>query len=98
VPPPSATPPSATPLPPRPAWLLPEAARLPEEAATGRPLYQGAPLTLAGRAERIEAGWFDGAPVARDYQWACTRDHRWLWVYRERRGAQVQWYLHGVWG
>jgi protein ImuB len=96
--PPRAPPSSATPLPQRPAWLLPEATRLPEEPASGRPLYQGAPLTLAGRAERIEAGWFDGAPIARDYHWACTRDHRWLWVYRERRGAQVQWYLHGLLG
>ena len=91
-------PPSAAPLPPRPAWLLPEAARLAEEPATGRPLYQDTPLTLAGRAERIEAGWFDGAPIARDYHWACTPDHRWLWVYRERRGTQVQWYLHGLFG
>lgn len=90
------TPPSTPP--PRPAWLLPEATRLPEEPASGRPLYQGAPLALAGRAERIEAGWFDGAPIARDYHWALTRDQRWLWVYRERRGAHAQWFLHGLWG
>jgi protein ImuB len=53
---------------------------------------------LASRAERIEAGWFDGQPVSRDYHVAQTRDHRWLWVYRERRGAQAQWFLHGVFG
>jgi protein ImuB len=96
--PPRGPAPGAAPLPPRPAWLLPDAQRLAEEPASGRPLYQGAPLALAGRAERIEAGWFDGAPIARDYHWACTRDHRWLWVYRERRGAQLQWYLHGLLG
>jgi protein ImuB len=82
----------------RPAWLLPEPQRLHEDAATGRPLHQGVPLVLGGRAERIEAGWFDGQLVSRDYHVARARDQRWLWVYRERRGAQSQWYLHGVFG
>jgi protein ImuB len=82
----------------RPTWLLPEPQPLPEDPTFGRPLHQGAPLVLASRAERIEAGWFDGQPVSRDYHVAQTRDHRWLWVYRERRGAQAQWFLHGVFG
>jgi protein ImuB len=82
----------------RPTWLLPEPQPLPEDPTFGRPLHQGAPLVLASRAERIEAGWFDGQPVSRDYHVAQTRDQRWLWVYRERRGAQAQWYLHGVFG
>jgi protein ImuB len=87
-----------TPRQARPAWLLPEPQPLPEDRTFGRPLHQGAPLVLASRAERIEAGWFDGQPVSRDYHVAQTRDHRWLWVYRERRGAQAQWFLHGVFG
>jgi protein ImuB len=88
----------ATSTPPRPAWLLPEPQRLQEDAAFGRPLHQGAPLVLASRAERIEAGWFDGALISRDYHVAQAKDHRWLWVFRERRGEQAHWFLHGVFG
>jgi protein ImuB len=87
------------PAPPRPAWLLPEPQRLAETPAHGQPLYQGAPLVLLSRAERIEAGWFDGALVSRDYHVAEARDQRRLWVYRERRhGDAAHWYLHGVFG
>jgi protein ImuB len=82
----------------RPAWLLPEPLRLQEDAAFGRPLHQGVPLLLASRAERIEAGWFDGALISRDYHVAQAKDHRWLWVFRERRGDTAHWYLHGVFG
>jgi protein ImuB len=80
---------------PRPAWLLPEPLRLQEQA--GHPLH-GGPLTLRSRAERIEAGWFDGELVCRDYHVAEGRDHRLRWVFRERRGAVAQWYLHGLFG
>jgi protein ImuB len=83
---------------PRPAWLLPEPQRLHVDATFGRPLHDGAPLVLATRAERIEAGWFDRELVSRDYHVALAADHRALWVFRERRGAQRQWYLHGVFG
>lgn len=79
----------------RPTWLLPEPLPLQEHA--GRPLH-GGPLTLRSRAERIEAGWFDGALVCRDYHVAEGRDHRLRWVFRERRGAVAQWYLHGLFG
>ncbi len=82
----------------RPTWLLSEPLRLQEDAAFGRPLHQGAPLVLASRAERIEAGWFDGALISRDYHVAQAKDHRWLWVFRERRGDAAHWYLHGVFG
>ena len=80
---------------PRPAWLLPEPLRLQEQA--GRPLH-GGPLTLRSRAERIEAGWFDGELISRDYHVAEGRDHRLRWVFRERRGDVAQWYLHGLFG
>jgi protein ImuB len=84
---------------PRPAWLLPEPQCLAEDKASGQPLYRGAPLTLQGRPERIEAGWFDGALVSRDYLVAEACDRRCLWVFRERRGdGAPQWYLHGVFG
>jgi protein ImuB len=84
-----------SPAPPRPAWLLPEPLRL--QAQGGRPLH-GGPLTLRSRAERIEAGWFDGELVSRDYHVAEGRDHRLRWVFRERRGDVAQWYLHGFFG
>lgn len=79
----------------RPTWLLPEPLRLQEQA--GRPLH-GGPLTLCSRAERIEAGWFDGELICRDYHVAEGRDHRLRWVFRERRGEISQWYLHGLFG
>ena len=93
----SNTPPMAwpQPAPPRPAWLLPEPLRLQEQA--GRPV-QGGPLTLRSRTERIEAGWFDGELICRDYHVAEGRDHRLRWVFRERRGDVAQWYLHGLFG
>jgi protein ImuB len=83
---------------PRPVWLLPEPLRLAEDRANGQPMHQGEPLVLLGRAERIEAGWFDDALVSRDYHVAEARDRRWLWVYRERRGEAAHWYLHGIFG
>jgi protein ImuB len=85
-----------TPPLPRPAWLLPEPLRLAEHQ--GRPVH-GSPLALRSRPERIEAGWFDGAPVCRDYHVAEGRDHRLRWVFHERRGAQCMpsgWFLHGL--
>ena len=79
----------------RPTWLLPQPLRLQEQA--GRPLH-GGPLRLRSRAERIEAGWFDGEPVSRDYHLAEGADHRWRWIFRERRSDGAQWYLHGLFG
>jgi protein ImuB len=85
----------SAPAPPRPTWLLPAPLRLQEHA--GRPLH-GGPLTLHSRAERIEAGWFDGELISRDYHLAEGHDHRLRWVFRERRGDVAQWYLHGLFG
>lgn len=88
----AARPVAAPPL-PRPAWLLPEPLRLAER--DGLPLHGGA-LRLGGGPERIEAGWFDGAPVCRDYHVALGADHRLRWVFHERRGEQSGWFLHGL--
>jgi len=78
---------------PRPFWLLAEPEPL--EELQGRPVHQGAVLVLRTRPERIEAGWFDGEPVCRDYQVAEGADHRLRWVFRERRGPELGWFLHG---
>jgi protein ImuB len=80
---------------PRPLWLLPEPLRLREH--DGQPVH-GSPLVLRSRAERIEAGWFDGQLVCRDYHVAEGADHRLRWIYRERpaHNREAAWYLHGL--
>jgi len=76
-----------------PVWLLPQPLRLNER--DGRPLH-GSPLTLLGRGERIESGWFDGDLICRDYHVAEGEDHRLRWIYSERHGDEIAWYLHGL--
>lgn len=75
----------------RPLWLLerPE----PLECEGGRPAAGGELALLAG-PERIEAGWWDGRPAARDYFVARNPRGETWWVYRERR-APFGWFLHG---
>jgi protein ImuB len=93
----------------RPLWLLPQPAPL---AASGaRPQWQG-DLTLESGPERIESGWWDNRPVARDYYIARARNGTRLWIYRERSGftrgrarsisptqtspSTPRWFLHGL--
>ncbi|HJV51216.1 MAG TPA: DNA polymerase Y family protein [Noviherbaspirillum sp.] len=77
----------------RPFWLL--ESPLPLIVRGDRPFY-GSPLRLAGPAERIECGWWDGKLVVRDYFPARGAEPAWYWVYRERLGEDVRWYLHGL--
>jgi protein ImuB len=76
----------------RPAWLLNRPQRLVTQE--GNPSYQGA-LELVAGPERIEAGWWDGEEVCRDYYVAANPRGETFWIYREHRDAQG-WYLHGV--
>ena len=76
----------------RPAWLLNRPQRL--ITLEGNPSYQGA-LDLVAGPERIEAGWWDGDEVSRDYYVASNPRGETFWIYREHRDAQA-WYLHGV--
>jgi protein ImuB len=76
----------------RPTWLLPRPHRLVTEA--GSPVYQG-PLDLTAGPERIEAGWWDGEEVRRDYYVATNPRGESFWIYREHRDLSA-WYLHGV--
>lgn len=85
---------------PRPAWMLVEPLRLLTRAH--RPFY-GSPLRVVSPAERIEAGWFDGELVTRDYFVAEADDKSHYWIYRERvssRDAEEgpRWFLHGLFG
>ena len=76
----------------RPAWLLHRPQRL--VARDGQPGFQG-PLELLAGPERIEAGWWDGAEVSRDYYVAMNANGETYWIFREHRGQQG-WYMHGV--
>lgn len=73
--------------PPRPVWLLPEP----------QPLARGDTLQLVAGPERIEAGWWDGFDVARDYHLALGPQRQLLWVFRELRDGE-SWFVHGVFG
>ena len=80
----------------RPAWLLPEPLPLAERDAL--PLLQGRPLQLLSGPERIETGWWDGEPAARDYYIAQAEDASLVWVWRARlpeAAGEVQWFLQG---
>jgi protein ImuB len=76
----------------RPAWLLQRPQRLVTQA--GRPTFQG-DLDLRSGPERIEAGWWDGEEVRRDYYVAANPRGETFWVYREHRDLDA-WFLHGV--
>lgn len=85
--------------PQRPLWLLPEPELLAER--DGQPWRNG-PLHCLGRAERIEAGWWDDAggndhpaEALRDYYIAVGPRQERLWIYREHR-APHRWYLQGL--
>ncbi|SAK95285.1 DNA polymerase [Caballeronia pedi] len=90
---PLALPDLAVPSQPRPAWILetPQKLMLRNE----RPFYQR-PLKLISRTERIEAGWWDGNGVQRDYYVAADDRGRMFWLYRERLSGC--WFLHGFFG
>lgn len=75
----------------RPLWLLPEPEPL--QVRDGWPWRNGR-LELEPERERIEAGWWDGEDVARDYFIARSPDGERLWIYRELNG-QRPWFLHG---
>ena len=80
----------------RPAWLLPEPLPLAERAAL--PLLEGRPLQLVSGPERIETGWWDGAPAARDYYIAQATDGSLVWIYCGRLNTapgEVNWFLQG---
>ncbi|NKI92846.1 DNA polymerase Y family protein [Rhizobacter sp. SG703] len=85
----------------RPVWLLPQA--LPLAQRQSRPLLDGAALQLLAGPERIEAGWWDGDAVERDYFIAQQPDGALVWIYRARMPLSAQsegegWFLQGRFG
>lgn len=75
----------------QPPWLL--AQPRPLRDCNGQPEYGGV-LRLQDLPERVEAGWWDGFDVTRDYFIAHSPAGERLWVFRDRRGGG--WYLHGL--
>jgi protein ImuB len=85
-----------TPLPvpafgPRPTWFLDPPRPLRE--VNQAPFYEG-PLKLLAPPERIESGWWDGAPVRRDYFIAQTADGALVWIFRDHQ-QPLGWFLQG---
>jgi protein ImuB len=77
---------------PRPTWLLNRPQRL--VCQDGQPTFQGA-LDLTAGPERIEAGWWDGEEVCRDYYVATNPRGETYWIFREHRDLAA-WYMHGI--
>ena len=95
-----AIPPEST----RPAWLMETPVEL--KLQRQQPVY-GSPLKLIAGPERIEAGWWDDALVARDYFIAENDLGQLLWIYREHSepsehnaatARNQSWYLQGLFG
>ncbi len=86
--------PGATPaLADRPYWLLEKPLVL--SIHQHRP-FHGSPLRLVSGPERIASGWWDGAPISRDYFMAEDSDQIRYWIFREQTQGNIRWYLHGL--
>jgi protein ImuB len=94
---------------PEKAWCIlqqGEASKLTNEADNqsdqpDRPLWLLQPMrleqlpTLLGKPERIEAGWWSGEDIRRDYYIAETAEGSRWWLYRD--ASTAHWFLHGLW-
>ena len=76
---------------PRPLLLLTDPRAL--VTVSGAPQHHG-PLSLLAGPERIETGWWDGRPVARDYFVARNPQQEVCWIFCDYRQGK-KWYLQG---
>ena len=76
----------------RPFWILAKPIVL--FMRNERPFY-GSPLKLLRGPERVEAGWWGGQMIARDYFVAQDAGASCYWIYRERT-SEPRWFLHGL--
>ncbi|WP_151636407.1 Y-family DNA polymerase [Noviherbaspirillum aerium] len=79
----------------RPFWLLKQPVEL--IVRNERPYY-GSPLRMVKGPERIECGWWDGRLIMRDYFVAQAENSNFYWIYRERHGMEICWFLQGLFG
>ena len=77
-------------LPRRPRWLL----SVPKPITKSQ--LRNKAKVLKG-PESIEAGWWDGDQIQRDYFVVQSRRGSLCWIFRDRK-QQEQWYLHGLFG
>jgi protein ImuB len=77
----------------RPLWMLVEPMAL--ETVRGEPAFPDV-LNLESGPERIEAGWWDGGDIWRDYYIAKNIRGMRLWIFKDCR--ESGWYLHGLFG
>ena len=75
----------------KPLWLLAEPRPL--KSWQGQPVL-GGPLILSPLSERVEAGWWDGFDISRDYYLAKRRSGERLWIFQDRRSGA--WFLQGL--
>ncbi len=99
----ASTAPALSPHAVRPVWLLqcPKPLRERTHQGDGEPLVDGQPLQLVSGPERIEAGWWDGERIERDYFIAELPDGALVWVYCSRWPltlAESGWFLQGRFG
>lgn len=86
---------ASVPSAPRPLWLYHTPIALGRSSAAEQPPAHGGALRLLAGPERIESGWWDGAPVARDYFVARNPRGQTFWIYRELAVPQ-RWFIHGL--
>ena len=79
----------------RPFWMLEKPIALTVRGY--RPFYES-PLRMIKGPERIECGWWDGDLVVRDYFIAQGAASTCYWIYRQRMGEEVCWFLQGLFG
>ena len=77
----------------RPFWLLAQPLAL---TLRGHHPFYGSPLRMVKGPERIESGWWDEGLVVRDYFIAQDDASACYWIYRERSGENIHWFLQGL--
>lgn len=81
----------------RPLWLLPNPIRLTAALSEGHLCHGHEIVQPKSGPERIEAGWWSGKKISRDYYTALNSKGEKLWIYQDRYADQ-NWYLHGIFG
>ncbi len=79
---------------PRPFWLLPDPKKL---LRKNNQLHYKSVIRFCMGPERIEAGWWDGSDVHRDYYIGIDEIAGSLWIYHDLKDKQ-NWYVHGLFG